>query len=199
LEGRAAKTRAQAAAKLDKLGNPQEVPGTTVSIRIPLALSSPPAAEARRVKPGIVAIPGLKLTYEGFIPDQAKGQWSYYCYVGVTSGPLQKVAAQLRNELAKQSPGGTADWTDVSCETPDGQTTAWRKLRLLGKQEFYYKDKDGKDNYTSKVDSVLEIYLYEKGGQVVIVAWRLPAGIEPEPYVGLGELAPLVAGSVSIK
>ena len=47
------------------------------------------------------------------------------------------------------------------------------------------------------MDGVLEIYLYEKGAQVVIVAWRLPASIEPN--VGLGELAPLVAGSVSVK
>ncbi len=204
LEGRGARTpaqAAQAAAKFDKLNNPQQVPGTPVSIRIPRAFTSPPLAEgtadARRVKPGIVAIPGLKLTYEGFVKDSAEGQMPYYCYVGVTSGPLQNVEPQLRNELAKQFQGGMTDWTDFSCETPEGQTIQWRKLRLLGKQEFYYKDKEGKEHYPSKVDGVLEIYLCEKGGQVVIVAWRLPAGIEPN--VALGELAPLVAGSVSVK
>ena len=110
---------------------------------------------------------------------------------------MQNVATQLRDELAKKFPRGLTDWADVPCETPEGQTIQWRKLRLLGKQEIYYKDKAGKEHYPANNDCVLEIYLYEKGGQVVIVAWRMPASIEQN--VGLGKLAPLVAGSVSVK
>ena len=82
MEGSAARAAGrQAAAKFDKLGDPQNVPGTPVSIRIPRAFTSPPlaegAADARRVKPGIVTIPGLKLTYEGFIEESrsSTGQW----------------------------------------------------------------------------------------------------------------------------
>ena len=68
---------------------------------------------------------------------------AYHCYIGVTSGPLQNVATQLRDELAKKFQSSMTDWMDVSCETPEGQTLQWRKLRVLGKQELYYKDKDG--------------------------------------------------------
>ncbi len=175
----------------DKLGASQQIPGTPVSIRIPRVFTSPALAEgitdARRVKPGVVTIPGLKLTYEGFIKDSTEGQMAYYCYVGVTSGPLQTIATQLHDELAKKFPGAMAGWKDVSCATPEGQTIQCRKLRVLGKQELYYKDKAGKENYPANNDGVLEIYLYEKGGQVVIVAWRLPASIEAN--VGLGEFS----------
>jgi hypothetical protein len=156
------------------------------------------AGDARRAKPGIVTIPGLKQTYEGFVEDQVHGQWAYYCYVGVTGGPVQNVATQLRDELAKKYPAGLSDWKDVSCNSPDGQALKWRQLRLVGKQDLYYKNKDGKEQSPiPNVDGVLEIYLYEKGPQVVIVAWRMPASIEPN--VGLAELAPLVAGSVNVK
>ena len=131
---------------------PRDVPGTPVSIRIPRAFTSPPLAEgagdARRVKPGHRHHPRPEAHLRGLRRRiQVDGQWAYYCYVGVTNGPLQNVATQLRDELAKKFPGGMSDWTDVSCETPEGQTIQCRKLRLLGKQDLYYKDKDGKEHF----------------------------------------------------
>jgi hypothetical protein len=66
----------------------------------------------------------------------------------------------------------------------------------VGNQDFYYKSKNGQEQFSPQ-PGVLEVYLNDAGGQVVTVAWRMPASIEPN--VGLAKLAPLVAGSVSAK
>jgi hypothetical protein len=191
--------KGQAADKYSELGDPQELAGAGISLRLPRAFTSPPlaegAADARRVKPSVANIPGLKRTDEGFIQDSAGGQQPYYCYVGVTNGPLQDVAAAVKNELGGKQ-GKTSDWSDFQGDAPDGAASPWRKLRFDGDQEFCYKNKNGQEEFQT-MKGVLEVYLHEEGGQVVIVVWRMPAGIEGN--VGLARLAPLVAGSVSVK
>lgn len=199
LSGRTARLQAQAAAKFNELGNPQEVAGTNVSVRLPRVFKEAPlaegAADARRVKPGIVTIAGLKLTDEGFIQDAEGGQLPFYCYVGVTSDTAQNAIARLQQEVGGK-PGKIVPWADFSVQAPDGQTVKWQKLRFEGNQEFYYKNKAGQEDYPS-VPGVLELYVHEEGGQAVIVAWRMPLSIEPN--VGLDRLAPLVAGCVTVK
>ena len=199
LSTRSSKMQGQAAAKFSELGPPQVLPGTSVSISMPNSFSDAPlvegAVDARRVKPGIITIPGLKLTREGFIQDSGGGQMAYYCYVGVTGGPLQNVAGQLQNELSGKQ-GKVTPWTDFQGESPTGAPLQWRKLRFDGAQDFYYKNKAGQEQFLT-LAGVLEVYLYDAGPQVVVVAWRMPASIELN--VGLARLAPLVAGSVSVK
>ena len=108
---------------------------------------------------------------------------------------LQNVATQVQNDLAGKQ-GKPTDWTDFHGEAPNGPGNLWRKFRFDGNQDFYYKNKDGQEQFSPQ-PGVLEVYLHDAGGQVVIVAWRMPASIEQN--VGLAKWAPLVAGSVSVK
>jgi hypothetical protein len=198
LDDRTAKIKAQLSAKWNLLASPQELAGTPVSIALPKAFADPPlpdGADARRVKPGIITIPDQKLFREGFVQDSEGGQWSYYCYVGVTKGPLQDVVTKVQNDLRGKD-GKVTDWTDFQGDVQNGPPNKWRKLRLDGKQEFYYKAKNGQEQFPLEA-GVLEVYLYDAGQQVVVVVWRMPTNIEPN--VDLIRLAPLVAGSVSVK
>jgi hypothetical protein len=197
---RNAKIQAKAALKFNVLAAPLELPGTGVSIAVPKSLADPPLAEnadPRRLKPPTLAIPGQKLTYEGFVQDSEGGQLSYYCYLGVTPGSLQEVVGEVQKEaMGNQRRRGGLAWTDFEGEQRDGLMNKWRKVRIDKEQEFYYKPKNGQEQFPA-MPGALEIYLYDAGGQVVVMAWRLPTSIEKN--VGLASLMPLVAGSVSVK
>jgi len=190
-------TLGQPAAAGAELYAPLQLPGSGFSVCVPRVFVNQPfvpgGADERRVKAGPVTLPDLKFTYEAYITDAAGGQMSYYLYLAATSGSAQTVAEQLRMQLAGQSQQESG-WADFPVTSSTGKTLSWRRLRATGQQEFYYKSKDGQEQFTT-MPGVLEIYLCESGGQVLIVAWRMPAAIEQ--HTGLARLAPLVAGSIS--
>jgi hypothetical protein len=204
--------KARTAAKFNELYAPQALEDTAVSVRIPQVFVSPPMAEGRgaavdprRLKPGLVTLPFLKLTYEATIKDEKGGTLPYYCYVGATKGngsQLPEVEKTLRAELAGKSPTVLSDWTDFQGETPDGKEVKWEKLRCVAPQEFACNDASGKTHFET-LPGVLEIYLYEDSGHLVFFAWRLPKSVESDEdlpsKVHLTKWALLMAGCVSIK
>jgi len=197
LAGRAARLQAQHAAKFNELGDPQDVAGANIAVRLPKSMTvlTEGKDSSRRIKPGAIPLPGLKLTCEGFVQDSEGGQLPYYCYVGAVDAPLKELTTQIQGALAGMV-SGPLQWTDLQAETPAGPKIAWRKMRIAFDQEFYYRTKDGQDQYPT-VPGTLELYLQDAGPRTAIVAWRMPAGIEQN--VGLDRLAPLVAGCVDVK
>ena len=100
--------------KFNLLSSPINVPGTQVSIRIPKKSDSnqkafenllsggfenPPLQEStepdgkpidpKRLKPNVLDVTDLKLTFEGFVPDAKQGKQPYYLYVAVSTAQKQ--------------------------------------------------------------------------------------------------------------
>lgn len=187
----------------DALLPAEDLPGTRVSIRVARRFDSPALAEgavdAKRVKPGIVTIPGWKRTCEGLVKDAAGGQMPFYCYIGVVEKPAgagQNAADQLLAEVKKLPEGNAVQWADFQATSPEGRDSKWRMLRVTCPQDFYYKEKDGKDGSRS-MPGILEVYVCEEAGFSVVMVWRLPTSLEQN--IGLGELVKQMAGAVSVK
>jgi hypothetical protein len=186
----------------------KDLPGTQISVRLPPAFGQPlskgttvegAAVEDTRLKPVGLEWPALKETYEAFIPDASEGKMPYYLYVSVTdpgSTTLDKTSRTLYAMVGGKFDNGTGEWQDVRFNTPEGGSTAWKKLRATGDQEFLYVDKGGKAS-TRKMPGLLEVYLREQGGVILFLAWRMPQSIEPN--VKLAELSKLVCGSLVIR
>lgn len=180
-----------------------------VSVRLPLLFKDPPLVEGaqvdgkvvdlRRVRPEWLILPGLMLTYEGFV-DAAEGKVSYYCYVGAmeTHGVevLDPKSRILREGLDGQQHEALTDWTDFQAQTPVGQTVSWKKLRFVGPQEFFTVDKRGREQFKT-MPGVLEIYLHQENGYLIAIAWRMPTSIEQQ--VDLSKVAAAVAGCARVK
>jgi hypothetical protein len=204
--------KAKIEAKLRTLYLPLEVAGTPVSVRLPKTIFlDPPLVEGalvggkpvdlRRVKPGkLVTIPGLKLTYEGFV-DSEGVKLPYYCYVGVIDAQggqvVEEAALKIHKELAAQRPQDTSmTWQDLRVETLDGSEGDWKKMRAESNQEFFTPDKAGQGQFKS-MPGVLEVYLRVEAKSGIVIAWRMPASIENK--VNLKKWATLVAECVSVK
>ena len=204
--------KARLDSKLSGLYSPLVVPGTQISVRMPKSMFPDPPlvegalvggkpVEVRRVKPQkLVTIPGLKLTYEGFMENEA-GKLPYYCYVGVMDVPIEQIAedpsVKMRAELsAQQPPPALTAWQDVTLETPEGQATSWRKLRAEASQEFYTLDKAGQGEFKN-LPGIMEIYFHAEAKTIVVLAWRVPASIEKK--VDMQKWATLVAECLSVK
>jgi hypothetical protein len=198
--------------KFSQLYAPQEVPGTQISVRLPKTIfKDPPLVEGapvggkpvdiRRVKPDkLVTIPGLKLTYEGFV-ENGGVKLPYYCYVGavaVSTGEIVDRGGKIQAELAAQPQHDTlTNWESFLAKTPDGHENQWMKLRFVNKnQEFFTVDKAGQEQFKT-MPGVLEVYLHAEPGYGVMIAWRMPTSIEGK--VDLAKWAALVAGCVSVK
>lgn len=183
--------------KADNLPAAEDLPGTKVSIRMPGQLGQPlveDANNAKRVKPGLFVMPGLKRTYETFAKDSEGGEWPFYCYIGVVEGADAKdITGKIRGELGNNA----GQWQDFQADAPDGGKIAWKMLRFTSDQEFYVKDKTGQGNSRPGVAGLLEVYVHEGPATTVVVAWRVPAFIEPT--VGLANLTKTTAAGVSVK
>lgn len=193
LSGRDARLKAQALARFADLGNEQKLPGANVSFRVPKKMSALTSGDPRRLTPGLLPLPDGHQTFEGFIQDSTGGQLPYYCYVGVLPVPLQQLTAQMQAAFTAAKANGSVNWADAQAESPDGEVSQWKKLRLPANQVFYYKKKDGQSQYPN-MPGVLELYLGDAGKSTVFIIWRLPTSIENN--VELARLAPLVNGCV---
>jgi len=172
----------------------------------PLVEGAGKPVDPRRVKPEkLVTIPGLKLTYEGFV-DGADGlKLPYYCYVGaVNVSPEQIIAGKfadptekMRAELAALPQHETlTGWESFQGDTPDGRDNPWTKLRFVSNQEFVTINQAGQEQFVT-MPGALEICMRAETGFAVVIAWRMPVKIEKE--VNLAKWLPLVAGCVSAK
>ncbi len=181
------------------------IPGTPLTIRLPQSVNAQPLVEGRPVtsppNPRRVKLPfdlpGLKLTYEGFIVDNTGGKTAYYYYLAATK--LSSVGSRdpnnaLRQQLMTRFEGATVRWEDVHCHTPDGLAIQWQKTGVTGMQDFYYIDKDGNGEFLP-MEGIIEVYSRREGNFMVVVVWRVPTRIKD--HVNLKDWAPRVAGSLS--
>ena len=199
--------RSQNALNFNELYAPQQLPGTSVSVRVPVLFTDSPLVEGapdkdgnpvdlRRVKPGLFELPWLKFTYEGYVDDPQGGKLPYYCYVAA----VDKAAAGANPDAAwsgeLSNKGGTLDpWTDFQGNTPDGGTVPWKKLRFTGPQEFYTINGNGQKQFV-QLPGVLEVYLHEEAGFYVLIAWRMPVSVEQQ--VDPGKWASMITGCASV-
>jgi hypothetical protein len=197
----AALANRKTSAPADTLSPAQDLPGTKVSIRVPASLGSPlVGAEDSRTKPGIITIPGLKLTYEVRLKDSEGGEQPYYCYVGAVeaaASPMQAVTNDIQGALATlPKRTNLGNWADFPVQAPDGRQIPWRKIHCTGEQTFLYKDAKGQAK-PIPLPGTLDVYLHEEGGFVVVIAWRMPTSVEQA--LRLDDLARSTAGGVSVK
>jgi hypothetical protein len=153
--------------------------------------------DARRAKPPCIDIfPGLKITCEAFkeLPDKPGQQAAFYFYVGCTTaaaGAKDSTMNAFKTKLGAQAQKTSLDdWTDFPVHA--GAKT-WRKLRYVGNQDFFIKDK----GTFLTLPGVFTVYVLEESGQVVIIAFRAPLSLE-QP-IGLDGMAQAVAESVAAK
>jgi len=190
----------------NELYAPQPLPNTPISVRVPTLFTESPLIEGapdksgnpvdlRRVTPTLFALPWLKLTYEGFIDNPEGGKLPYYCYVAaVDKATLGGENLEAAWNAALAAKGGTLDpWTDFQGKTPEGGTVDWKKLRFAGQQEFYTIGGNGQEQFV-QLPGVLDVYLREQNGFYVLIAWRMPASIEPQ--VDSAKWASMMTGCV---
>jgi hypothetical protein len=190
----------------NELYAPQPLPGTTVAVRVPVLFKDSPLVEgvagkdgkpvdSRRIKPGLIEVPWLKFTYEGFIDNPDGTKTPFYCYVAaVNKAAAGNLEADWKRQLASKGPAG--EWSDFQSQTPEGQAVAWRMLQFNGPQEFCTIAQNGQEQY-SQVPGTFDIYLHEEAGNYVLIAWRVPASIQQQ--VDPAKLAKMMTGCVSAK
>ncbi len=182
----------------NELRDPTPVAGANFTIRLPgTCQAALEGADQRRTNAGPITLPGSLTVYEVMVRDSVGGEQPYYLYVGSVGGgqKLAQVAAELQKQMKTQlTPQG--EWVGVQAPTADGGANQWRMLRATGKQVFYCRDKAGAESYPT-MDGLLEVYLHEQGGSIVLVAWRMPSTLEANSQ--LSRWAPLVTGSLKAK
>jgi hypothetical protein len=192
--------------KFNILSPPMDVPGTQVSIRVPEVFKNTPltegamvdgkAVDSRRVKPNLIDIPDLKLTFEGFIEDANKGKQPYYLYVAVSSGPTIATLPRTTRDSLSEKLNNTSELTDdYRAQKPEGGEVSWKQCRSTGNQEFYYVLPNTEGQFIQMPGS-LELLFHDENNTLVTLAWRMPAGIEQSE--DFKSWINLVAGSVKV-
>jgi hypothetical protein len=200
-ESRIGQHRGGGAAGGDELLGPAEqLAGTRISIRPPTCMTlMPPGADSKRSKVPALSLPGLQMrVYEGFVKDSDGGDIPFYCVVMAMDVPKGMNMGSQVQAMASAQPG-KPQVTEVQVTGPDGKDNKWQTAHGGGKDEFYYKGKDGKEA-PRPMDAVAEMYAREDAGTFIMMAWRVPANIQQNVgNVGLSELAKAAAGGVSVK
>jgi hypothetical protein len=187
---------------------PVRLSDTPVMVQFPRFFDHAPLpddSDPRRLKPPSVDIPGLKLTYEGFITDSEGGKIPFYCYLAATE---EDPARQLQRQVRNAFPAEALDWQSVDCPTPDGGTITWKQLQAEGtqgdgtEQEFYYVNESGQESF-AKMPAKFLLDLRQEGRLFLVIAWRAPTSIEKligqDGNFGLDQWAGRVAGSVTVE
>lgn len=178
--------------------------------------------DPRRVTIPQVSISGSSLVYEGTVVDSAGGRQPFYIYLlsieadqaetyrtdnprklsadkkGAESGGESRMenGGMILADLARAFPGAKLVWQDVVCRTPERTLIRWQRLEVDGPQEFQYVDPGGQESFRT-LPGHLEVWARYYGGHLVLVVWRLPESVRAAAEVG--RLAPLVAGTVSVR
>jgi hypothetical protein len=196
--------------KFNILSAPMNVSGTSVSVRVPQEFGPSPltegaivegkAVDQQRLKPMVVELPDLKMTFEGFIPDRVEGKIPYYLYVSVYSGANKaNIIRSLQGELSSKFPDAGA-LSDVQAPTPEGRISTWKKCRGTGNQIFYYVKPPVNgapgEGVPTQMPGLLELWLHEENDILVVLAWRMPTGIDSN--IDLKLKSEMTAGCVKV-
>ena len=185
--------------------------------------------EGKKIDPRRVTIPNLSvsgssLVYEATVADSAGGRLPFYIYLlaieadqaetyrtdnprklaadkkaagpGAGEQPRMENGGSMIADLAGKSPSSKLVWQDVDCRTPERTSVRWQRLEVDGPQEFHYVDPGGQESFR-KLPGHLEVWARYYGGHLLLVVWRVPESLRPAAEVG--QLAPLVAGTVSVR
>jgi hypothetical protein len=207
--------------KFNLLSPPIDVPGTQVSLRIPQKNDSNQKAfedlltggfensplqdsvspdgkpiDPKRLKPIIVDVSDLKLTFEGFVSDMINGKQSYYLYVAVATrknrGNIPKLMqAELSSKINDATP-----LADLKTETPEGRDVLWQECHATGNQQFYYIKNDGQSQFVH-LNGTIELMFHEENDALVTLIWRWPAGMDKSN--DFQSWMEMVAGCVKVK
>jgi hypothetical protein len=180
--------------KFRSLYGPTTLPGTPVSVRVPMIFSesyapdSPHPVDGQRIRPDRVQppflpLPGLKLCYENTAANPEDVKLPFYCYLAAVPaqpGQADKYASDFQARLKKAFPDAPDAWEAVDAESPTGFAVHWRKIRTQGNQPFLVKQGN---MLTTKVEpGIFELWLHDAGEYVVLVGWRAPVSInQPAP------------------
>jgi hypothetical protein len=164
-----------------------DIPGTSLSIRIPKEFNTTPLTDGamldgkpvdgRRVKPAVIDIPDLKATFEGFIEDANKGKQPYYLYVAVSKGTIRTNLPRLMQADLASKFNNTSQLSLLQAPTPEGRSIDWQQCRGTGNQLFYYVLPSGEGQFTTMPGAV-ELMFHEENDALIILVWRMPTGIE---------------------
>ncbi len=209
--------------KFNLLSPPINVPGTQVSLRVPQKSDSnnkafegllsggfenPPLQEGvlidgkpvdpRRLKPNVIDVSDLKLTFEGFVPDSKEGKQPYYLYVAVTTRPNRGNMPRLAQaDLASRIENAT-QLTELTAQTPEGRSIDWKECQATGNQQFYYiKPPTSGEGQIVQLNGTIQLLFHDENDALVTLIWRWPAGIEKS--IDFKSWMELVAGCVKVK
>ena len=186
---------------------PVEVPGTpAVMIQLPQMLQPLSSDEdPRRLQVPSIELPDLKLTYEGLLAYEDGSKIGMYCYVAAPASAASRSrtpADRLRSAMQAAIPDWRGKWESVQCKTPTGLGVEWQYLEGTTKQQFYFVNTEGNQEYR-ETDAILKFYSRQEGDVMLIVAWRVPAELAdrvgPADDRGLTNWAPRVPGSVTVQ
>lgn len=187
------------------LSSPIDVPGTQVSIRIPqkndsnlkafenlptgssAGFEGPPLQETagpdgkpidpKRLKPNVLELADLKLSYEGFVPDAKQGKLPYYLYVAVNTRQNRvNIPKVMQAELAAKMKDAT-QLTDIKAQTPEGRDILWQECQATGKQLFSYVNPEGQSQFV-QLNGTIQLMFHDENDALVILIWRWPAGVD---------------------
>ncbi len=206
--------------KFNLLSSPIDVPGTKVSLRIPQkndsnqkafenlltgGFENPPLQEAvapdgkpidpLRLKPNVIDVADLKLTFEGFVPDAKQGKQPYYLYVAVSTQKNRgNIPKRMQADLASKLNDATP-LTDLKVQTPEVGDIDWQVCEATGNQQFYYVKPDGQSQFI-QLNGTIEMMFHDENGALVILIWRWPTGLDKSMFQSWMEM---VGGCVKVK
>jgi hypothetical protein len=173
------------------LGAEVTIPGTEVSVRIPLpkgADSKPNEMQpmdindAVRGKCPLFDIPGLKATYEGSI-DDGKGKQCFYLSIAVSEPGLNSPTPLKGwvNELSTKFPNAADSNPNVNenymAKMEGGGTVKWEEIHYKCGQKFFYPTAD-KPNNVQEFIGIIWCLSRVENGKVVTLIFRYPESLK---------------------
>ncbi len=181
------------------------------------------AVDQRRALPGVDLPVPINITYEALprLQDQAV---SFYCYVGAAEMPkgksLSDMARDVHDILAKH--GSPSEVRDLPVETRTSEQRQWKMIRCEFEQAFFCPEvekktlpadlkhrrlkpvvqmvvDESKATYKN-LPGVLEVFLGEDKGYLIMIAARMPTALET--FAGgptlMESVAKLMGGTVVV-
>ncbi|MEX0678220.1 MAG: hypothetical protein WD063_14160 [Pirellulales bacterium] len=187
LEHRVASLRGEA--RFRHLYAATQLPGTPISIRLPMVFKDSYQENSAhkedgavispdRLQPPFLKLPGFKLCYEG-TNDTGGARLPFYCYLAALParpGDADKLASQLQAQLKKSFPQTPDEWQAVDANSPSGFSVHWRKIRVEGEQPF--RVRTAQQLESQNLPGIFELWIHDADDYVVLVGWRTPGSIE---------------------
>jgi hypothetical protein len=191
--------------EFNELLDPVTVPGTTLTVQLPKEVKTDDGvlwsefkplgsdADAARLKPGPLEIPGLKATYEALLLVGNKSKIP--CYLYVAEIPATETAAQrVTNDISGKLQNASTNQT-FSGKTREGRSVLWQKIHGTAVMDFVGLDPQGKPEKRS-LKGICDVLYRTSGGQLIILAWRAPEDQKILEATRCDAWLPLVAGTL---